>query len=161
MKLKLTINWEGPYSLSDVILKMIDGGRPPHYDGEDYGIYQIYGRHILNGDDTLLYVGKATNQRFSTRFKQHKRWLINEEKIRIYLGRTYHPKRHDKDDNWDTWKRDMELAEKLIINKYSPNYNSRSISQPPKLGKYQRIELNHIGRKKQLHKKDVAPDDWI
>ncbi len=53
---------------------MIQEGQYPDW-GEDYGLYQIYGKHILCGKDTLLYIGEATEQTFSTRFKQHQHWL--------------------------------------------------------------------------------------
>lgn len=54
---KIRIEWEGPYSLEEVITKMVDGGKNPDWDGNDYGLYQIYGRHILSGKNTLLYIG--------------------------------------------------------------------------------------------------------
>ena len=113
MKLQLDINWNGPYTLAEVIEKMTDGGKPPDYDGEDYGIYQIYWQHILIGDKALLYIGKATQQRFSTRFKQHQKWLKNELKVQIYLGRAYDPKRHRRRNKWRTWKEDYNLLKRL------------------------------------------------
>ncbi len=157
----LTINWEGPYSLPYVIAQLTDGGKPPEYEGPDYGVYQIYGDHILNGADTLLYVGKATKQRFSTRFKQHDKWLKLESNIQIYIGRGYAPNRHTEKDDWETWNNDLELTERIIINKYSPNYNSSGISRCPDLGGYRKITLKHKGQRHRLQEKDIAPEDLI
>ena len=44
------VKWEGPLSL-DVVKEL---------DDEDCGLYQIYGRHIIFGEDSLLYVGMTT-----------------------------------------------------------------------------------------------------
>ena len=43
------VKWKGPLSLDDV--KELDD------EDDDCGLYQIYGRHIIFGDDSLLYVG--------------------------------------------------------------------------------------------------------
>jgi len=161
MKLQLDITWKGPHTLSEVIEEMTDGGKPPDYDGEDYGIYQIYGNHILIGSNALLYIGKATKQKFSTRFKQHQKWLRHEDQVQIYLGRVYDPKRHSHKNKWLTWEEDMELIEKVMIHKYTPNYNSSCISRAPSLGKYNNIQLNHKGIKSLLKKQDNFPNDWI
>ena len=65
--LELSIEWSGPYSITQVRKEFNRGGSPPEYNGPDYGLYQIYGRHILGGDGTLLYIGKAIQQTFSAR----------------------------------------------------------------------------------------------
>ena len=71
----IEITWDGPYCWKEVIDKMNNAGEKLAYEGNDYGLYQIYGTHILSRKDTLLYVGKATQQTFSARFQQHKEWL--------------------------------------------------------------------------------------
>ncbi|MCH8290862.1 hypothetical protein IH992_07175 [Candidatus Poribacteria bacterium] len=160
-RLEIPIEWSGAFSLEEVIAEMTDEGDPPDYSGEDYGLYQIYGQHILCGADTLLYIGKATNQTFSLRFQQHGReWLHDEADVQIYLGRVYDPKRHSKSDDWDSWKWDVELAEKILIHKYSPHYNSTSISNPPVLEPFKNIRLIHTSNRHQLEKEDNAPKDW-
>ena len=53
------IEWEGPLSL-DEVKELADGD-------EDCGLYQIYGRHIIFGDDSLLYIGMTTST-FRSRF---------------------------------------------------------------------------------------------
>jgi len=59
---EIRIEWSGSFSLESVIEKMNNAGSLPDYEGEDYGLYQIYGKHILCGPDTLLYIGEATEQ---------------------------------------------------------------------------------------------------
>lgn len=69
--LRLPIEWSGPYSRQEVIRDFNDWGTPPDWDGEDYGLYQIYGRHVLGDRNALLYIGQTTDQTFSARFRQH------------------------------------------------------------------------------------------
>ena len=46
-KHEIIIEWTGPFDYQEVIDKMKDGGNDPEYDGNDYGLYKIYGKHIL------------------------------------------------------------------------------------------------------------------
>lgn len=155
-KQEIKIIWDGPYNLEDVIERMNDEGEDPDYEGPDYGLYQIYGTHILCGPDTLLYVGEALDQSFSKRFNQHKNeWLGKEENAQIYLGRIYDSTRHSRIDNWDSWKKDVDTAESVIIYKYSPHYNSQKIRDFPKVN----VRLIHAGLKHNLHEEDNAPED--
>lgn len=157
---QIEIKWEGPFSLGEVIEKN-DGGNPDNgYEGNDYGLYQIYGQHILSGPDTLLYIGKATRQTFSYRFRQHKEWIDKEKEIEIYLGRVYDPKKHSKADNWRTWEDDVEDVEKILIYKYTPNYNSSEIGDEPKLQQHKQIKLIHRGNRHNLKEIDQAPEDY-
>jgi hypothetical protein len=158
---QIKIDWEGPLSIEKVIRFKNDGDSHPEYEGEDYGLYQIYGNHIVCGKDTLLYVGEATDQTFSSRVSQHfNEWLKNEEKISIYLGKVYDPRKHQKRDNWRSWEADVKLAEKILIYKYSPNYNNRNISDPPSLLPHKKVLLIHRGDRNRLKTKDYAPDDF-
>ena len=157
---EIVIDWKGPFSLNRIIEEMDDGGQSPTWDGEDYGLYQIYGRHVLYGKETLLYVGKTTEQTFSHRFKEHRNWLEEDQDgkdVEIYLGRIYDPKKHSPEDNWETWKRDVEIAEKIIIYRYSPNYNGRSLSKEPTSEK---IRLVHMGERGRLRDRDVVPKHY-
>lgn len=158
--LQLTVIWSGPFTRESVISGFADAGRAPDYDGEDYGLYQIYGKHILCGSDTLLYIGQATEQTFSRRFRQHEHWLAYEEETSVYLGRVYDPNRHTAVDNFKGWAVDVRLVECLLIYKYSPNYNAVAISGPPPLGHFERIDLLHEGERHKLHPRDSAPVDW-
>lgn len=157
----LAVEWSGPFTLETVLSEFTDGGKPPEYNGRDYGLYQIYGKHILNGSDTLLYVGKAIQQTFSSRFYGHREWLLREEQISIYLGRIYDTARHTPgpSNDWSIWARDVSMAECILIYKYSPNYNSVSISEVPSLSPYRKVILEHSRQRHRLQSRDTAPDD--
>ena len=159
-RLEIKVMWDGPFSRDEVIGRSNDAGTPPDYDGADYGLYQIYGRHILCGTDTLLYIGRATGQTFARRFRQHDRWLSREDETSVYLGRIYDPRRHSADDLWASWEAEVKLAECVMIYKYSPNYNSVAVSGPPPLANYYSVELIHEGNCHKLHRRDSAPSDW-
>ena len=76
------VKWEGPLSLDEV--KDLDD------EDEDCGLYQIYGRHIIFGDASLLYIGMTTstyNRRFFSGPDPHIDWLVEEEGVSVYLGR--------------------------------------------------------------------------
>lgn len=158
---EIKIEWDGPFSLKEVVEKMDDAGQPPDYEGKDYGLYQIYGKHILCGKNTLLYIGKAIGETFSSRFKQHRKWLDNEEDIQIYLGRIYDPEKHSKEDNWESWRKDVEIAEKILIYRYSPNYNARQIAKEPDLESFKNVRLIHTGKRHRLEQEDNAPKDYV
>lgn len=160
--LTLPIQWAGPFRPRDVIDQFSEAGRAPDYDGKDYGLYQIYGRHILAGPNSLLYIGKATDQTFSARFRQHQQWLQKEYAgVRVHVGRLYIPGRHAwANDNWGFWEADVLLAERILIYKYSPHYNSVSISDPPNLSGFKRVEIANLGARGRLRERDVAPSDW-
>ena len=154
---EIAIDWKGPFSLDQIIDAMDNGGQSPTWEGEDYGLYQIYGGHELYGKGTLLYVGQTTEQTFSQRFKEHKNWLeddLNGKEVEIYLGRIYDPKKHSPEDNWESWKRDVEIAEKIIIHRYSPSYNGKSLSKEPTSEK---IRLIHMGERGRLRDRDIVP----
>ena len=158
--LHLEIVWNGPFGRETVISLFKEEGLPPDYDGEDYGLYQIYGMHILCGPDTLLYIGRSTGQTFSRRFRNHDHWLSLEEDVAIYLGRIYDPHRHTARDLWNSWVADVRLAECALIYKYSPNYNAISISDPPSLDSFRSVEIVHRGQRHKLHARDIIPADW-
>jgi len=156
----IEVKWKGPFTVQWVIEKRNDEGEPPDYGGDDYGLYQIYGNHILCGPNTLLYIGKATKQTFSRRFKNHKKWLDNEEGVEVYLGKIYDPKRHSKKNNWKSWELDVHKAESILIYKYSPNYNNIGIGDKPDLSPFKNILLIHKGKRHRLEIKDNAPEDY-
>jgi hypothetical protein len=169
MKKTITIEWEGPFTLNHVLNKCVDGGKPGHWHGnEDYGLYQIYGRHILDDpklndpkdpayNPSLLYIGEATEQTFTRRIGNHKKsWLKHEWKpISIHLGKFKETDCTDKE-----WKADVLLAERILIYTYSPHYNSSSISVRPKLAGHKEVVIFHKGNLGRLRKKDVVPKDW-
>lgn len=168
----IRIEWQGPFSLAEVKKKVDGGNEKNDHDGEDYGLYQICGWHILNGPNTLLYIGQAIDQTFATRFRQHeKEWLVGESwSKRIFLGRI-NGLQYTKRNKWHTWCRDVDIAEAVMIYKYTPNYNSQRLWGEPNLKQYgfKAVHLKHIfGNNAEriknrfpLETRDRAPDDYI
>jgi len=159
--LEIKIEWEGPFKVDDVINRMDRAGEHPLWDGEDYGLYQIYGEHTLCGKNTLLYIGIVTGRTFSQRFREHKGWLDKDQKeedINIYLGRIYDDRRHLSNELWTA---DVKITEKILIYIYSPNYNSRELTEPPILLPYESIRLIHNGERGRLKLQNNAPNDFF
>ncbi len=157
---EIKIEWDGPFKVGEVIEKMNRAGDAPLWDGEDYGLYQIYGEHTLCGKNALLYIGITTERTFSQRFKEHKSWLDKDQKdedVLIYLGRVYDPKRHLTDK---VWKADIKITEKILIYIYSPNYNSRELTDSPDLSPHENIRLIHVGQRGKIGPEDNAPGDF-
>ncbi|AWI13518.1 hypothetical protein CQJ30_16010 [Caldibacillus thermoamylovorans] len=118
----IQIDWEGPFTLDEInVLKDVS---------KDYGIYQIYGKHIVYGKDILLYIGKADQQTIGQRVSQENWWDTNDSNhLKIYVGRLAGEKTpRDKD-----WSKEIDLAEKLLINVHKPAYNSKNLSAIPDL----------------------------
>ena len=61
---------------------------------------------------------------------------------------------------WQSWKDDVGMAEKILIYKYTPNYNSSEKGDYPKLKLFQRVKLTSQGNRHRLHRIDIAPDDY-
>ena len=157
----IIIQWEGPFSTEEVIEKLRDGGQAPDYGGEDYGLYQIYGSHILYGreKEALLYIGQTTQQTFSQRFSQHKgEWLNKEKNVSIYIGRLVEELYKSK-TVWQLWEDLVKIAESIMIYKYAPSYNSSKIGMYPDIKHYKEVKLIHNGSRKDLCDIDMAPGD--
>lgn len=118
-------------------------------DEEAYGVYQISGRHAVFGEESLLYIGRAVDQSFAERFRQHEGWVKRESGVRINLGRTT----NIEDNIWNEVIKDVEA---LLIYYHSPPYNSQNISERPKpktklriinIGEYGDLypEISHVG----------------
>lgn len=77
-------------------------------------LYQIYGYHILYGNETLLYIGRTKN--FLNRIKKHSSWFSFEQNISfrraVLNGKSF---------------RYLEATEALLIYSHSPAYNSSNI----------------------------------
>lgn len=160
----IEIIWEGPLSIEDVIASKNNGGNEVDgWAGCDYGVYQIYGPHILHRDCALLYIGQAPKQTFSERLKQHKACLLKDDnwsKIKIHLGRLENSPEYTKKDNWESWYRDVDIAEAILIYKYSPNYNSSRLGDYPDLHGLNEIKLAHRGNRGSLMPEDSALSDF-
>ena len=112
------IEWEGPLSLDEV--KELS-------DEDDYGLYQIYGTHIVYGANVLLYIGKAEGLTFSQRLSQHREWLSEEEGVSIRIGRISEEDYDHDPPDWSDWREVLRDAEALTIHWHSPAYNSSNI----------------------------------
>ncbi len=118
MKMKLIqIHWEGPYRLNQLNL-LSD-------ETEDYGVYQIYGKHLMYGKGVLLYIGKADFQTFGRRILQENWENINDsDTSNVYIGRLA----GEKTPSEETWSKEIDLAERLLIFTHKPAYNSKSLN---------------------------------
>ncbi len=115
------IFWEGPYSL--------EGLSQLNDESQDYGIYQIYGHHLLYGSSVLLYIGQANDQTFKKRIKQG-HWEYYEpdlENKQIYVGRLAGHKFVTQDE----WAEKIDQAEKLLIYAHAPAYNTSNTCNIP------------------------------
>ena len=127
----IEIEWNGPYSLEDLKQGALN-------DEElDYGLYQVYGRHMVYGSNVLLYIGKADQQTIRKRILQEW-WLDSNDfkSIKIYSGRLIGPETPDE----LTWSNDIDLAEKLLIFAHKPAYNAKNLISIPA----EKLEDKHI-----------------
>ena len=128
----IRVEWEGPLTV-DEVLKLGDRNR-------DFGLYQIYGRHIIFGLDSLLYIG-STNKTFSQRLKNgHVGWLEDEESVFIHIGRI------NRQDQEVDRREVIKDTEALTIYWHSPPYNSSNIGTY----KGQRLRVVNIGKRGSL-----------
>ncbi len=129
MKL-IHIDWDGPFKLSEITnITDIE---------IDYGVYQIYGSHIVYGGDTLLYIGKADRQTIGKRISQeHWWWDTNDpNNLQIYIGRLA----GETTPSDNQWSEEIDLVEKLLINVHKPSYNTQNLITIPD----QRLQNIHI-----------------
>jgi hypothetical protein len=120
----LDLVWSGPHQLADLVV---------FKEAEDYGIYQIYGTHTVNGPDNLLYLGMAQGRSFSEATPE-KEWIAWEAgRLDFYLGRLA-ALDGAPDPSDDEWKRMIRLAEATLIYYCSPPYNSSGIKGSANMG---------------------------
>ena len=115
------ILWQGPISFADAL--QLNGDA-------DYGIYQLRGDHLVYGQQTLLYIGKAEGRKFGTRLADH----AHEVEISLGSSALVHVGRlagteQPTVNRWDKW---ISLAEKWLIYAHSPSWNLREIGSAPK-----------------------------
>jgi hypothetical protein len=120
METVLHLAWEGPFSVSE-LSKLNDTDK-------DFGVYQVYATHPVYGH-SLVYIGKAQEQTFCVRIKQE-RWDSGAEndpqQVAIYVGRLI-----GQTPQLAVWRKQIELAEKLLIQSHAPAYNSVGMYHPP------------------------------
>ena len=123
MTKKIKIHWEGPLTYNQGINEYkLDNDKRC-----DFGIYQIYGSHIIYSNkknsqknNVLLYIGKTVSgSTFSGRIASH--GFCHSPEFEIYLGRV---EGEEYDEDIESWENDIGDAEKILINKYAPSYNS-------------------------------------
>jgi len=80
--------------------------------------------------------------------------------IKIVMSQNHDPKSTHKEEYvLRSVVEGYETAEKLLIYKYSPNYNTKNIYDKPRLP-FKVITLKHLGDRHRLRPKDVAPEDY-
>lgn len=113
------------YEWADVI--SLGLGNPTHpLNGPDcFGLYYITGSHFVYGQETMLYLGKAQEQRFGYRLNQHEDFnTTNVPSIKkVYVGKLL---------AWDaatkeTWGETIGLSETLFINSHLPAMNATGV----------------------------------
>jgi hypothetical protein len=135
----IDIVWEGPRTLVEV-------EQNGHGD-TDYGIYQIYGTHN-SGADQLLYIGRATDNKFGVRVPWIHEWADWEPKsVEIYLGRLGSiqpiPPTLPAQEEWGEW---ICRAETMLVYFTSPPFNSSGIRSLPELPDAPTVILNFARR---------------
>ncbi|MEI3602808.1 hypothetical protein SPD79_12865 [Oceanobacillus sp. SE10311] len=134
-KYLIQIHWEGPYKFTDLdLLKN---------EKTDYGIYQIYGNHVVYGENTLLYIGQANQQTFGTRISQHSYWF--EDEFSVYVGRLS----ASNIPTDDIWQDEINMAESLLIYVHTPAYNTMNINSI-NYSKLEPIHILNLGKYKNL-----------
>lgn len=136
----IEIDWDGPFTLEKVIDECIEL--------KDCGIYQIYGTHEVFGPDSLLYIGKTTQQNFCARMRQHYDWLDSwiPSEVKIYLGRLGGIEKVTESE----WVSSIGKAERLLIFFASPPYNSQFIIGGKSLDNIRTTVIINFGKKHRL-----------
>lgn len=131
----IQIKWVGPFRIES--LKSLNN------DEIDYGIYQIYGNHLVYGDNVLLYIGQANEQTFYTRIMQHSYWL--ESHFSFFVGRLS----GSVTPSHEIWHDKISAVEQLLINIHAPAYNTANISSvnEEKVG---HLHILNVGEYKSL-----------
>jgi hypothetical protein len=139
---KIYIQWEGPFKSNK--LSEFDNQK------KDYGLYQIYGDHVLYGRNVLLYIGltKGLTQTFAMRVTQkNKDTWTNWEDLKIYLGRFCGIEEVKNNQDWDS---QIDFAEALLINYLTPAWNSDGLNGSKPLGNYDECKVINIGNRMSI-----------
>ena len=120
------IEWEGPFCLDEV--KKLDD------EYVAFGLYQIYGRHIIFGADSLLYIGK-TEDTFSKRVKGNYAgwklgtpWYQDDNEVSVRVGRLNNYQQGFNYQGKSDFSQLLKDVEDFQIFSHSPPYNGTSIS---------------------------------
>lgn len=112
------VSWE-KYDWENIDLDQLN-------EGHHYGIYQIYGTHPIYGKDSLLYIGKAQDQTFGNRLKQHWDFDVNHfsEISYLHIGMIQKWDGYANHVNWGDVINDIE---RVLIVANCPAFNSIGI----------------------------------
>ena len=130
------IHWDGPFSLKQV---------EQFTAGTDFGIYQIYGDHVVYGQNVLLYIGMAAWQEFGQRIPQHQ-WHLDSTlgAVQVYRGRLA----GDMTPSAEMWNDLIGIAERLLIYAHYPAYNTqKDFGSDPS---FQKIHIVNLGSYRSL-----------
>lgn len=151
------INWEGNFSIDDVIQNKLGE--------DDYGIYQIYGKHPIYGSNSLLYIGIAMDRPFSKRFAEHdQEWLKDPDlgPVTVCLGDVYRQRgkvyKKSEDFSVEEWKIVTEKCEQLLIYVCAPVYNVRN-KQSISEAELRELHILNWGDRRDLLP-EVSGDRW-
>jgi len=122
-ELFILVDWSGPHKYEEA---------SQFHEHHDYGLYQIYGRHLVYGSWALLYIGCAPDRNLGIRIPEHGN-CYTEQPFEFHVGRLRGPT-PDK----TTWRNHIKLAEQLLINVHAPILNVQH--NRAELGP----ELNHV-----------------
>jgi len=145
----IKLKWIGPFSYgpNGLIKSATDPFGPSQKQLNAYydhgGLYSVIADHPVHGLRSLIYIGQTNS--FSRRLEDEHIWLCEEWRTDIYLTKLEREKIRDD-------------VEKLLIYVHSPAYNSKNISNPPKLKIRYRI-LNE-GRFWKLYPDISSQHDW-
>lgn len=114
---KIEIWWQGPFTKEDLEKDFAD-------KKTSYGLYQIYGTHNISGPNTLLYIGKASEQTFARRLKQHDWTEFESSNTQFFIGQFGGLENVDDDE----WGQQIDKAERLLIYFCAPPYNSQGLN---------------------------------
>ena len=125
---QISIEWEGPISIENTKLLNKDS---------DIGLYQFYGRHLIFGRDSFLYIGRTTTS-FAERIFAHVKYnamenIYHREDLikdavgyfsKVYCGRLIDPPPARED-----LEKLIKDAEKLLIYACTPPWNQSGASK--------------------------------
>lgn len=141
----IQLKWEGPFRIED--LRALN-----NYE-TDYGIYQIYGNHLVYGENVLLYIGHANEQTFYTRITQHSYWLENH--FIIYIGRLS----GQVTPSHEIWHDKISAVDQLLIHIHAPAYNTANINSV-NIDKVGHLHILNVGKYKSLLP-EVSGTRWL
>lgn len=131
----ININWDGPFTIDEC--KKFNSCC-------DYGLYQYYGEHLVYGQDSLLYLGKAEKQTFGARLSKHnwEDWCSSSHSI--YVGRVFSDQKMAVTDI----EKAIDIAERILLLSHNPSFNSSNLN---KIGDYDGdVRVLNWGLRRQL-----------